>query len=273
MPPTARRSPTLPGLAHATLSTKRGCRTLAAFAVQHFVADQRETLRRYRVEFDRWFHESRGAGRGRPRGSGAAPDEAGHTYEADGAVWMRTTEFGDDKDRVLVKSDGEFTYVVPRHGLSRGQVRARLRLAHQLARAATTSATTCRLKAPLAALGYDPDALEIIYLQMVHLVRGGEEVRMSKRRGEFVTMADFLDEVERRRGPLVFSDAVHRRGAGFRPRSGQSCRRATIRCTTYNTPTRASAAFSAKRRKRRRRWRRSGGGRPQLLAARGASGN
>lgn len=169
-------------------------RTLAAFAVQHFVADQRETLRRYRVEFDRWFHESEVRAAGGPEEVVRRLAEAGHTYEADGAVWLRTTEFGDDKDRVLVKSDGEFTYVVPDTAYHVDKFeRGYDLLINLLGR--DHFGYDVRLKAPLKALGYDTDRLEIIYLQMVHLVRGGEGVRMSKRRGEFVSMADFLNEV------------------------------------------------------------------------------
>src|SRR5690606_12093071 len=105
-----------------------------------------------------------------------------------------STAFGDDKDRVLVKSDGEFTYVVPDAAYHVNKLeRGYDLLINLLGR--DHFGYDVRLKAPLAALGYDTDKLEIIYLQMVHLVRGGQGVRMSKRRGEFVSMSDLLDEV------------------------------------------------------------------------------
>lgn len=167
---------------------------LAAFAVQHFVAEQRKTLRDYRVEFNRWFHESEVRRAGGPEEVVRRLGEAGHTYEADGAVWLRTTDFGDDKDRVLVKSDGEFTYVVPDTAYHVDKLKRGYDLLINLL-GRDHFGYDIRLKAPLAALGYDTNKLEIIYLQMVHLVRGGEGVRMSKRRGEFVSMADFLEEV------------------------------------------------------------------------------
>jgi len=169
-------------------------RQLAGFAVRHFVAEQRETLRDYRVEFDRWFHETEVREAGGPEEVVRRLTEAGHTYEADGALWLRSTAFGDDKDRVLVKSDGEFTYVVPDAAYHVNKLeRGYDLLINLLGR--DHFGYDVRLKAPLAALGYDTDKLEIIYLQMVHLVRGGQGVRMSKRRGEFVSMSDLLDEV------------------------------------------------------------------------------
>lgn len=169
-------------------------RELAAFAVRHFVEEQRETLREYGVEFDRWFHETEVREAGGPEEVVRRLAEAGHTYEADGAVWMKSTEFGDDKDRVVVKSDGEFTYVVPDTAYHVNKLQRGYDLLINLL-GRDHFGYHVRLKAPLAALGYDTDKLEIIYLQMVHLVRGGEGVRMSKRRGEFVSMADFLNEV------------------------------------------------------------------------------
>lgn len=167
---------------------------LARFAVEHFVEDQRRTLEQYRVRFDRWFHESEVRASGEAEAVVRRLKESGYTYEADGAVWMRSTAFGDDKDRVLVKSNGEFTYVVPDTAYHVNKFeRGYDLLINLLGR--DHFGYDVRLKAPLAMLGYDVSKLEIIYLQMVHLVRGGQGVRMSKRRGEFVSMADFLKEV------------------------------------------------------------------------------
>ncbi len=167
---------------------------LARFAVEHFVEEQRKTLRDYRVEFDRWFHETEVREAGGPDEVVRRLKESGHAYEADGAVWMKSSEFGDDKDRVVVKSDGEFTYVVPDTAYHVDKLQRGYDLLINLL-GRDHFGYDVRLKAPLAMLGYDTDKLEIIYLQMVHLVRGGQGVRMSKRRGEFVSMADFLQEV------------------------------------------------------------------------------
>jgi arginyl-tRNA synthetase len=115
-------------------------------------------------------------------------------YDADGAVWLRTTDFGDDKDRVLVKSDGEPTYLLPdlayhRDKFARG---------HQLlidVWGADHHGYAPRLKAGLQALGHAPEELEIILGQLVSLVRGGEEVRLSKRSGEIVLLDDLVEAV------------------------------------------------------------------------------
>lgn len=167
---------------------------LAKYAVAYFVAEQKEVLQEYGVEFDRWFHETE------VRDSGEAAEvveklkQAGHTYEKDGALWMRSSAFGDNDDRVLVKTDGEFTYFVPdtAYHLNKAE-RGFDVLIDLLGR--DHYGYHVRLAAALNALGFEPKMLEAIYLQLVHLVRAGEEVRMSKRRGEFVSMREFLDEV------------------------------------------------------------------------------
>lgn len=167
---------------------------LARFAVAAFVAEQKEVLREYRVEFDRWFHETEVRDAGGAREVVQRLQEAGHTYEEGGALWMRSTDFGDDKDRVLVKGDGELTYFVPDTAYHVNKLERGYEILIDLL-GRDHYGYHVRVAAALKALGHDPTALEAIYLQLVHLVRGGEEVRMSKRRGEFVTMREFLDEV------------------------------------------------------------------------------
>lgn len=167
---------------------------LAKFAVAAFVAEQQQVLRAYRVEFDRWFHETEVRDAGGPEAVVRRLEEAGHTYSSDGALWMRSTQFGDNDDRVLIKSDGEFTYFVPDTAYHLNKVERGYDILIDLL-GRDHYGYHVRLAASLSALGVDPNVLEAIYLQLVHLVRAGEEVRMSKRRGEFVTMQEFLDEV------------------------------------------------------------------------------
>lgn len=168
--------------------------TLARYAVEKLVADQRATLERYRTRYDRWFHETEVRASGEADAVIEQLKQNGHTYEADGALWLRSTTFGDDKDRVLIKNDGEYTYLVPDLAYHRNKLeRGYDRLVNLLGQ--DHHGYHVRMGAALAALGYDPAALHVIYLQMVHLVRGGETVRVSKRQGEFVSMNDFLDEV------------------------------------------------------------------------------
>ena len=158
------------------------------------VAAAEETLRPYGVTFDVWssersLHESGAV----ERALGEARD-AGHVYESEGATWLRTTEFGDDKDRVLIRSDGDSTYFLSdiayhREKLDRGSDR----LIDVLG--ADHHGYVERLRAGLAALGYDPDALEVAIMQLVHVVEGGERAQMSKRSGDFVTLDELIDDI------------------------------------------------------------------------------
>ena len=171
---------------------------LARRGVELIIARIRATLERFRVDFDSWFSEALAA-RGRPRrrraGLRRAAQAAGTVYRSEGALWLRTTDFGDDKDRVLERSTGEHTYFAVGHRLPRGQARARLRPPDQRAGAPTTTATSRRMKAAFEALGGDPDALELLIMQFVHLVERGERASMSKRRGEFVTLDELIAEI------------------------------------------------------------------------------
>ena len=167
---------------------------LGRFAVERILADQRATLERYRVRFDRWTRESEIRAAGWPARVIDRLAERGHTYTRDGALWLRTTDFGDDKDRVLIKRDGEYTYILPDIAYHLNKLERGYDVLIDLL-GQDHHGFHVRMGAALQALGYDPGRLEVIYLQMVHLVRGGEAVRMSKRQGEFVTMGDFLDEV------------------------------------------------------------------------------
>jgi arginyl-tRNA synthetase len=121
-------------------------------------------------------------------------EELGHTYTHDGALWLRSTAFGDDKDRVLVRSNGEFTYLasdVAYHEDKRERGFDRLIDVW----GADHHGYVLRLKAAYAALGGDPDDLELLIMQLVHLVRSGERAQMSKRAGEFVTLDELIAEI------------------------------------------------------------------------------
>jgi arginyl-tRNA synthetase len=167
---------------------------VARRGVALMVAAAEETLDRYRVVFDTWtseqaLHESGAVGRAL-----AEARAAGHVYESEGATWLRTTTFGDDKDRVLIRSDGDSTYFLSdiayhREKLDRGSDR----LIDVLG--ADHHGYVERLRAGLAALGYDPTDLEVAILQLVHVVEGGERAQMSKRRGEFVTLDELIDDI------------------------------------------------------------------------------
>lgn len=167
---------------------------LAQVATERIVAEQRALLERYGVHFDQWYHERRLRAEKAPEAVLALLQERGTTYQAEGAIWFASTRFGDDKDRVLVKSDGSYTYLLPDIAYHYSKLqRGFTKLLDLLG--PDHHGYIARLQAAVTALGYPPDTLEVLIVQMVRLLRGGEQVRMSKRAGEFVTMAELLDEV------------------------------------------------------------------------------
>ncbi len=117
-----------------------------------------------------------------------------HLYEKDGALWFRATAFGDDKDRVIVKSDGEFTYFASDIAYHRKKVEKGFSEIIDIW-GADHHGYISRLKAVIQALGYPPEHLKVLLVQMVTLLRGGKPVPMSKRAGEFVTLREVMDEV------------------------------------------------------------------------------
>ena len=152
------------------------------------------TLERFGVRFDTWFSERDLHDSGILDATIAELRERGHVYDSEGAVWLRTTEFGDDKDRVLIRADGEPTYFAAdvayhRDKLSRG---ADLMLTPL---GADHHGYVPRMRAAFAALGADPLRYEAPIMQLVNLVEGGERARMSKRRGEFVTLDELIDDI------------------------------------------------------------------------------
>ncbi|WP_456599555.1 arginine--tRNA ligase [Blastococcus sp. SYSU DS0616] len=155
----------------------------------------RQSLLDLGVEFDVWFSERELHRSGALDKALARLREQGHVYEADGAVWLRTTDFGDDKDRVLVKADGETTYFASDCAYyldkrARGFDRVVIVLG------ADHSGYVGRYKALVAATGDDPEAnLEIVLGQLVNLVRDGAPVRMSKRAGTIVLLSDVVDAI------------------------------------------------------------------------------
>jgi arginyl-tRNA synthetase len=168
----------------------------SARAVEVLLAQIKATLERYGVHFDQFFSE-RSLHEGSPSyldRALAAVAEGGNSYESDGALWLRTTTFGDDKDRVLRRSDGAPTYFAADLAYLLQKMERGLEL-QLLPVGADHHGYVVRMKAAFQALGGDPDALELPILQFVHLVEGSERAAMSKRRGEFITLDELLDEV------------------------------------------------------------------------------
>jgi arginyl-tRNA synthetase len=172
---------------------------VARRGVELMVEGMAQSLERFRVRFDTWFSE-------RSLHEAHPPDpspvehafdvlaEQGRTYRSEGALWLRTTEFGDDKDRVLERSSGEHTYFasdIAYHQLKRE--RGFNVLINVLG--ADHHGYVGRMHAAFEALGGAPDELELLIMQLVHLVEGGRRSSMSKRRGEFVSIDELVDEI------------------------------------------------------------------------------
>ena len=169
---------------------------VAARAVEVLLTQIKATLTRYGVHFDTFFSEQT-LHTGDPSPLDQAIERletAGHVYHHEGATWLRTTEFGDDKDRVLIRSDGAPTYFAADVAYMDNK-RARDFERELLPVGADHHGYVARLKAAFAELGNDPSRLEPIIMQLVHLVEDGHRARMSKRRGEFVTLDELLDEI------------------------------------------------------------------------------
>lgn len=167
---------------------------LERWAPEYFRSGQEEVLRNYGVTFDQWFSERSLREAGKPAELVAHLLKSGAAYEQDGAVWMRTTQYGDDKDRVLVKSDGQFTYFAADACYHMDKYQRNNEILIDIL-GQDHHGYLGRMKAMVECLGYSRNSLEIIFTQMVRLFKNGEEFRMSKRKGTFVLMEDLLDQV------------------------------------------------------------------------------
>lgn len=151
-------------------------------------------LEYFRVKFDVWSSETEIRDRGSVELTLDLLKKSGHTYEQEGALWLKTTDFGDDKDRVLVKSDGSYTYVMPDIAYHNDKYsRGHDYLVDLLG--ADHHGYIARMKAAVTILGQRPEQLEIDIIQMVRLIRDGVEVKMSKRSGNAITIRDLCEEV------------------------------------------------------------------------------
>ena len=182
---------------------------LGRMAVTDIVDGQRAVLEAYGTRFDTWAHEQADVrARGWPERAITELEAAGHTYEQDGALWFRSTTFGDDKDRVLRKSDGELTYFAVdiafhhygKFGRADGVIDF-LGPDHH--------GHIQRMKAAMEALGHPGERFDALIVQLVTLLRDGQPVRMSKRRGEFVLMEELIEEVGRDAARFTFLTRRH----------------------------------------------------------------
>lgn len=180
---------------YVNVSSEERRQALCDYALPINIANLKKDLQKYRIEYDNWFLESS------LHNSGAVKDiieklkQSGHTYEQDGALWFKTTDFGDDKDRVLLRANGVPTYLVPD-------------IAYHYNKLVTRNFDTAidilgadhhgyipRIKASMEALGVDSKRLDIIIMQMVRLIKDGEVYKLSKRSGKAITLNTLIEEV------------------------------------------------------------------------------
>jgi arginyl-tRNA synthetase len=167
---------------------------LHQFALDAMLADQRDDLEQFGVHYDRWFSERSLYDSGEVERAVQTLQDNGHVYEKEGALWFRSTAFGDEKDRVVCRENGQFTYFASDiayhvNKLERGfdQIIDVWGADHH--------GYIARVKGALKALGADPDKLIVPLVQFAVLYRGGEKVAMGKRAGEFVTLRELRNEV------------------------------------------------------------------------------
>ncbi len=168
---------------------------LVKFALPKNIEGLQTDLRKYRIEYNTWFKESTLHNNGEATRIIELLKQSGHTYTQDDALWFKATDFGCDKDFVLVRANGVPTYVVPdiAYHYNKLEVRKFDKAIDILG--ADHHGYVPRLKAALTALGVDADRLDVVLMQMVRLVRDGEVIKASKRSGKAITLVTLLDEV------------------------------------------------------------------------------
>lgn len=170
-------------------------KALVDFALPKNIQGLKDDLAKYRIHYDTWFKESTLHENGETKRIIELLKESGHTYESEGALWFRATEFGCDKDFVLVRANGFPTYVVPDIAYHYNKLVTRKFDRAIDVLGADHHGYVPRLKAALTALGVDADRLDAVLMQMVRLVRDGEVIKASKRSGKAITLVTLLDEV------------------------------------------------------------------------------
>jgi arginyl-tRNA synthetase len=168
--------------------------TLEERGIEEVLKEVGGSLERFGVHFDNWFSERSLYAKGEVDEALAELEKRGHTYRHEDALWLRTTDFGDDKDRVLIRSNGEATYLTPDIAYHWDKLqRGFERLVDVLG--ADHHGYVARVRAAIEALGADPERFEALTMSLVHIVEGGERVQMSKRTGDFVTLDELVEDI------------------------------------------------------------------------------
>ncbi|RKJ17613.1 arginine--tRNA ligase, partial [Butyricicoccus sp. 1XD8-22] len=154
----------------------------------------KDVLGQFRVAFDVWYSETSLYENGKIDETLEVLKEKGHLYEKEDATWFRSTDFGDDKDRVLIKNDGSYTYITPDIAYHLDKFNRGFDKLINIW-GADHHGYIPRMRAAIEALGFDPNRLEVEIIQLVNLFKDGERVKMSKRSGKAVTMTDLIEMV------------------------------------------------------------------------------
>jgi arginyl-tRNA synthetase len=175
----------------AATEVEERCRT---FAYQELLSLIREDLKSFGIEFESWFSEAALVNSGAVQRDLDELKSQHFLFEQEGAWWFRSSAFGDEKDRVVRKQDGEYTYLASDIAYHQDKLRRGYDLLIDVW-GADHHGYIPRMQAVVQAYGYPKDRLQVVLVQMVNLLRGGKKVEMSKRAGEFITMREVIDEV------------------------------------------------------------------------------
>ena len=170
-------------------------KALVDYALPKNIKKMQADMEKYKIFYDKWFFESELHKSGAVKAVVDLLTKIGLTYEKDGALWFKTTEFGDEKDRVLVRENGVPTYLVPDIAYHYNKLAVRKFDKAVDIFGADHHGYIARIKASMTALGVDADRLDIVIMQMVNLVRNGEKYKLSKRSGKAITLSTLLDEI------------------------------------------------------------------------------
>ena len=187
---------------------------IMAFATQWCMNDIGRTLARARVHFDSYFNEKSLYEIGAIKELIRELQKSGQVYESEGALWLASSKLGDDKDRVLVKNDGSYTYMAPDLAYHQDKWNRGFRTAVDVL-GADHAGYPPRIRAGLVALGLPEDFLDVELVRLVKLLRGGEQVKVSKRAGNFVTFDELLDEVGEDAARYFYVRSSHRTEMNF----------------------------------------------------------
>jgi len=169
---------------------------LVKYALEEKISAIRTVLREFGVEYDVWFSEQSLHDGGEVEQVVSELKEKGYIYEKEGALWFNTTQFGDEKDEVVVRSNGVPTYFAADIAYHKNKFQRGFKKVINIW-GADHHGHVARMKGAVKALGYDPDQLTVILMQLVRLFRGGEILRMSKRTGTYVTLNELMEDVGR----------------------------------------------------------------------------